>query len=439
MNLQLSYFHFRYSDSATTDSSSDLYESKLSKRGKTYAVWSHRMAHRERVSSNASYVDTSFGQHEVYRNEIDERRVSKSDCDIDKMYPDLCRPMAMQTSVISSSPRTQLRHAHAQQHQHQHTNRTISTSNNNKSTSTAPSNPFYTFPRKKRVSHRRISESQSPLLNDSMSQIGSSTLSDIDSCNRCVSNESFENYPLSICARNYQSSSTSSNEQRSNGSFLHSATKSSSRGAMAQNSSRKRNPSLPTSLTKGPSSKLMVSGVDETPLLDFSSFAMPKQQMITTNLSTALDVEAAAGSGGNGGGGVNGGVEGNADAAAAATSAYDYHAAQLDRFLEEYRNLQEQLCKMKETCESIRKKEAPLRATAGNSEFVQVADPIMFNALNNPNVSGPLPFEAPSNSKGLLKNKILLPNQPPDPPPYWLHRNAMLKRLQNPNPDFFHS
>lgn len=438
MNLQLSYFHFRYSDSATTDSSSDLYESKLSRRGKTYAVWSHRMANRERLSSNARYVDTSYGQREVYRNEIDERRVSKSDCDIDKMYPDLCRPMAMQTSVISSSsPRTQLR-AHQQQ-----SNRTISTStstsNNNKSTSTAPSNPFYTFPRKKRVSHRRISESQSPLLNDSMSQIGSSTLSDIDSCNRCVSNESFENYPLSICTRNYQSSSTSSNEQRSNG-FLHATTKSSSRGAMAQNSSNssshlkaKRNPSLPTSLTKGPSSKLMVSGVDETPLLDFSSFAMPKQQMITTNLSTALDVEAAAGSiaGGDGN-------EANADSAAA-TNAYDYHAAQLDRFLEEYRNLQEQLCKMKETCESIRKKEAPLRGTAGNSEFVQVADPIMFNALNKPNVSGPLPFEAPSNSKGLLKNKILLPNQPPDPPPYWLHRNAMLKRLQNPNPDYYHS
>lgn len=185
----------------------------------------------------------------------------------------------------------------------------------------------------------------------------------------------------------------------------------------------------------------MVSGVDETPLLDFSSFATPKQQMITTNLSTALDVEAAAGSGncgniGSGGGG--GGGEGNTDSAAA-TNAYDYHAAQLDRFLEEYRNLQEQLCKMKETCESIRKKEAPLRATAGNSEFVQVADPIMFNALNNPSVSGPLPFDAPSNSKGLLKNKILLPNQPPDPPPYWLHRNAMLKRLQHPNPDFFHS
>ncbi|XP_046389319.1 uncharacterized protein LOC124158176 [Ischnura elegans] len=43
-----------------------------------------------------------------------------------------------------------------------------------------------------------------------------------------------------------------------------------------------------------------------------------------------------------------------AAAAQAAATTYDYHAAQLERFLEEYRSLQEQLCRMKETCESLR-------------------------------------------------------------------------------------
>ncbi|KAI4463350.1 ig(immunoglobulin) and lrr(leucine rich repeat) domain [Holotrichia oblita] len=36
------------------------------------------------------------------------------------------------------------------------------------------------------------------------------------------------------------------------------------------------------------------------------------------------------------------------------TSAYDYHAAQLERFLEEYRTLQKELTKMKETCDNLK-------------------------------------------------------------------------------------
>lgn len=35
-------------------------------------------------------------------------------------------------------------------------------------------------------------------------------------------------------------------------------------------------------------------------------------------------------------------------------NAYDYHAAQLERFLEEYRSLQKQLTKMKESCDTLR-------------------------------------------------------------------------------------
>ena len=44
---------------------------------------------------------------------------------------------------------------------------------------------------------------------------------------------------------------------------------------------------------------------------------------------------------------------------ALASTTYDYHAAQLERFLEEYRSLQEQLSKMKQTCENIRQHELP--------------------------------------------------------------------------------
>lgn len=301
----------------------------------------------------------------------------------------------MQTSVATSS-RSQL---------YTQCSTSTTNSNNNKS---APSNPFCTFPRKKHISGRKAtpSESQSPLLNDSSSQYGSSTFTDSDLFGRRLSSESFSNYPLSICTRSNQSSNGRSN------SFLNLTSQSNSGGKPLNGNNnymnQKRNPSLPASPTKEPS-KLI--GADETPLLDFSSFAMHKQQMIITPSSSTSTTTA---------------------------NAYDYHAAQLERFLEEYRNLQEQLCKMKETCESIRKKEAPLRATAGNS--VKVADPVMFTALNNPSVSGTLSFDGSSNNpKGILKNKILLPNQPPDPPPYWLHRNAMLKRLQDPNSDFFPS
>lgn len=420
MSLVFSFFHFG-SDSAT-DSSIDLYDGKASKRGKTSAAWSHHIANRERISSNANF-EKNYGRDKVYgggrSGSMDGGRVSESDCDIDKKYPDLLdiSRMSMQTSVPTSS-RAQL----YTQTSCSSSNST-STSNNNKS---APSNPFCTFPRKKHISNGRKpttsqapapSESQSPLLLSDSSQYGSSTFADSDLFGRRLSSESFGNYPLSICTRNNQSSGGGGGGSGGvvgggrSSSFLNlTTTQSNSSGGKPQNSSymsQKRNPSLPTSPCKEPS-KLV--GGDETPLLDFSSFAMHKQQMIITPSSSTSTTAA---------------------------NAYDYHAAQLERFLEEYRSLQEQLCKMKETCESIRKKEAPLRGTAGNS--VQVADPVMFTALNNPSVSGSLPFDGPPNPKGILKNKILLPNQPPDPPPYWLHRNAMLKRLQDPNPDFFHS
>ena len=198
-------FHFQYSDSATTDSSIDLYDSKVSKRGKTNAAWSHHIANRERISSNANFVETNFGRDKMYRSDGDGRRVSESDCDIDKKYPDLLdiSRMAMQTSVPTSSK--------AQLYTQKPTSRGTSTSNNNKSASAASSsNPFCTFPRKKHISNRKpvTSESQSSLLNDSSSQYGSSTLADSDLFGRRLSSESFGNYPLSICTRNNLSSSS---------------------------------------------------------------------------------------------------------------------------------------------------------------------------------------------------------------------------------------
>lgn len=339
----------------------------------------------------------------------EERVKCESDCDIDKKYPDLLdiSRMSMQTSVGTTS-RAQLYMASSTS--------SSTTSNTNKS---APSNPFCTFPRKKQVSGRKAtsSESQSPLLTESPSQYGSSTFANSDLFGRRLSSESFSNYPLSICTRNNQSSNERSNSflnlttQSSAGKVQNGSSIGGSGGGSSSNyMNHRRNPSLPSSPSKEPS-KLI--GGDETPLLDFSSFALHKQQMIMTPSSSTSTTTN--------------------------TNAYDYHAAQLQRFLEEYRNLQEQLCKMKETCESIRKKEGPLRATAGNS--IKVADPVMFTELNNSSVSGALSsFDTGSpNPKGILKNKILLPNQPPDPPPYWLHRNAMLKRLQDPNSDFYHS
>lgn len=68
---------------------------------------------------------------------------------------------------------------------------------------------------------------------------------------------------------------------------------------------------------------------------------------------------------------------------------YDYHAAQLERFLEEYRTLQKQLNKMKETCENIREDKV------SNSRFL---DPLLHN-----NVVTPTSSSEDGNPKSILK------------------------------------
>lgn len=74
------------------------------------------------------------------------------------------------------------------------------------------------------------------------------------------------------------------------------------------------------------------------------------------------------------------------------TNSYDYHAAQLERFLEEYRTLQKELNKMKETCESIRQSEDN---TLSNSRFL---DPMLHN-----NVITSTSSSEDANPKSILK------------------------------------
>lgn len=275
----------------------------------------------------------------------------------------------------------------------------LSASNTNSyANKSSVNNPFCTFPRKKHNIARHqctpvTSDSQSPLLPDASSRYSSNSFTENDFLGRRLSSDSFTNYPLSIYSRNNKPNG------RSN-SFLNLVLPQS-------NGSTMRNPSLPSSPSKEPSK--LFSPPAETPLLDFSTLTGRKQLIATPSPSTSTTTTS---------------------------NAYDYHAAQLERFLEEYRNLQEQLCKMKETCDSIRKKEAPLRGTAGNS--AKLADPVMYTAATLGGNTLPITDTA-TNPKGILKNKTLLPGQPPDPPPYWLHRNAMLKRLHDPGTDFFQS
>lgn len=322
----------------------------------------------------------------------DGRTTSESDCESDKKYPDLLDISSLSTAACNSN--------HVNMH-----------ATSQPSSTATVNNPFCTFPRKKHSMARQCiknstqSDSQSPLLPESSSsRYSSSTFTENDFImGRRLSSDSFTNYPLSIYARgslggDVDGSIAGNNATGRSNSFLN---------LVGPISNHKRNPSLPSSPAKEVPKMFSPA---ETPLLDFSALTSRKQQLIATPSPSTSSTTA---------------------------NAYDYHAAQLERFLEEYRNLQEQLCKMKETCDSIRKKEAPLRGTAGNS--AKLADPVMYTAAALPT---PLPMSdaaIATNPKSILKNKTLLPGQPPDPPPYWLHRNAMLKRLHDPGTDFFQS
>ncbi|KAH8272346.1 hypothetical protein KR026_007125 [Drosophila bipectinata] len=239
-----------------------------------------------------------------------------------------------------------------------------------------------TLPRKLKTSgkyFRNSSDSQSPLLAENSSKYGSSTLGD----------GTFLNEAMGV-GRRYSAESSYAN---------YSNTTSYTGGGQRANSFLNL---VQSGAHKGPSS-LLAGHLGQKPSLPSSP--VQHQRSLSSAATPLLDFTALASRA--------------AGAANSSVAAYDYHAAQLERFLEEYRNLQDQLCKMKETCDTIRKKETPLRVAVGQSA-AQVADPVMYSAASH----SPKPPTA-----GNLKAKTLLPGQPPDPPPYWLHRNAMLKRL----------
>lgn len=326
----------------------------------------------------------------VTQKQLIDIKTSESDCDSgERKYPDL-----LDISSLSNT----------------------NSSNNYKNASNS-SSAFCTLPRKKHnnVSVGRylktVSDSQSPLLpSDCPSRYSSSNFSgnsDMDIINRRLSIDSYTGYPLSSYGTT--KSACGGGGGRSN-SFLNLVSSPNVGGKL-----HKRNPSLPSSPIKEPTAKISTNNAlspAATPLLDFSTL-QSRNAVITATPSPSTSTTTA--------------------------SAYDYHAAQLERFLEEYRNLQEQLCKMKETCDSIRKKEAPHRSS-GIGQSVKSADPVMYTAAALATNSPVLSDDVTGNPKGILKthHKSLIPGQP-NPPPYWLHRNAILKRLQDPQTDFFQS
>ncbi|XP_030383797.1 uncharacterized protein LOC115631229, partial [Scaptodrosophila lebanonensis] len=265
-----------------------------------------------------------------------------------------------------------------------------------------------TLPRKLKHSgkyFKNSSDSQSPLLADNSSKYGSSILGDSSFLNEAMGLG--RRYSAESSYANYASTATYTSGQRSN-SFLNLVQSGVHKGggnAPHQKltngllAASRRNPSLPSS----PQQHQRSFSSAATPLLDFSA--------LTTRAGGAVPASSLP----------------PAPPVGSSVAAYDYHAAQLERFLEEYRNLQDQLCKMKETCDTIRKKEAPLRVPLGQS--AQLADPVMFNAAMSGGSSGGIGGPHSPKPPTTLKTKALLPGQPPDPPPYWLHRNAMFKRL----------
>lgn len=201
---------------------------------------------------------------------------------------------------------------------------------------------FYTLPRKGGVNmrshnnrhHRDSESSQSPLLPESRygSSGGESSIG--SNSNRRLSIESYSHYALS--------NGNSKTGQRSN-SFLNLASSSVIRGA----------PSLPG------------SPASATPLLEIRG--LPRSELARVPITVPNPSMPLT---------------------------YDYHAAQLERFLEEYRSLQEQLCKMKETCENM----SGSRDRGGTS--ARFTDPMVFS--NNCAVT---PSSDDNNPRSILKNK----------------------------------
>ncbi|XP_063240873.1 uncharacterized protein LOC134541379 [Bacillus rossius redtenbacheri] len=137
-------------------------------------------------------------------------------------------------------------------------------------------------------------------------------------------------------------------------------------------------------------------------------------------------------------------IVGTPSASAAAANTYDYHAAQLERFLEEYRSLQEQLCRMKETCDSVRHREAPrygASTPASDDGGGLNLNPrsILRNkassvAVTATSASSPMGGALPDVSSPLSGGAV---DYGSDLPSYWLPRNPLIRRYSGG--DFFQS
>lgn len=294
----------------------------------------------------------------------------------------------------------------------------------------------------------RGSDSQSPLLPESRygSSGGEGSGGSNGSIPRRSSIDSYSSpyYPLSAtlsCKKH-----TSIGQQRSSSSMNLASPAVSSISAESSIASRvavhpsrtRKNPSLPTSpdLERPAASTPTVSA---TPLLNLmGSNALGAGDLYPSSPLSASTVPSTA------------------------ANTYDYHAAQLERFLEEYRSLQEQLCKMKETCDNIRQQDPPGRAvptpTPSISRFV---DPLSYTSA----VTTPSGSDDSNNPKSILKHKsssvavtaasasspIGVTATSPialgasggavdygsDLPPYWLPRNTLLRRFSGG--DFYQS
>lgn len=231
---------------------------------------------------------------------------------------------------------------------------------------------FCTLPRKRTLAHNaryRSSDSQSPLLPESRyaSSGGDSSTESCSSSSRRLSDS--QKFPYSNLGRsrvNLISNSYLNLTTTRNGNTL-------------------------------PSSAVAESPPSATPLLDISSLENRVQfrpEVVLTSPSATSNVNA-----------------------------YDYHAAQLERFLEEYRSLQKQLTKMKETCDTLRHDKISvdsllqhsLPVTPSSDEMKKIissnANSVPDNSASGYNTSeltkyllSKSPSPNPMNSGGMFKN-----------------------------------
>lgn len=293
----------------------------------------------------------------------------------------------------------------------------------------------------------RGSDSQSPLLPDSQygSSGGEGSGGSNGSIPRRSSIESYSScYPLSVAFGAKRP--TSIGQQKSSSSLnLTSPTA----------SSMSTDPSLVSGLPVLPGRPRKAPSLPTSPDLDRSSAsktpvsATPLLNLMTSNALEATDPFATS-------------IPAVSSVPSTAANTYDYHAAQLERFLEEYRSLQEQLCKMKQTCENFRQQDSPSRTvptpTPTISRFV---DPLIYT----PGVTTPSGPDDSNNPKSILKNKSsgvavtaasassplgIVATSPvgldssagavdygSELPPYWLPRNTLLRRFSGG--DFYQS